>query len=213
MIFAYLVLSSSSIAARADPSFHSFFFFQILPLFGNIIYVFIYLKKNIIDPSGKPAMRSNRFLCWWVAASMAWTIGRKRRRFARVAAAAVATAAIVKRIDARVASIVASNRDLTAGIQPSALPTVSSLFLLLLFLSLSYVPTKTCFPTICIIGFSHSFNKRGNWLTCFFCFHCFFLSPFDLNIEIRCAFLIWGLLALTPIANSPSSGFVFNDQN
>ena len=175
MIFAYLVLSSSSIAARADPSFHSFFFFQILPLFGNIIYVFIYFWKKIIDPSGKPAMRSNRFLCWWVAAAMAWTIGRKRRRFARVAAAAVATAAIVKRIDARVASIVASNRDLTAGIQPSALPTVSSYFYFYYF---SLLPTKTCFLTICIIGFSHSFNKRGNWLTCF-------LFPLFLSISFR----------------------------
>lgn len=163
MIFAYLVLSSSSIAARADPSFHTFFFFQILPLFGNIIYVFIYFFKKIIDPSGKPAMRSNRFLCWWVAAAMAWTIGRKRRRFARVAAAAVATAAIVKRIDARVASIVASNRDLTAGTTVSSANCFFFFFFYYYYfsLSLTYLP-KTCFLTICIIGFSHSFNKRGN---------------------------------------------------
>jgi hypothetical protein len=131
-------------------------------------------------------MRSNRFLCWWVAAAMAWTIGRKRRRFARVAAAAVATAAIVKRIDARVASIVASNRDLTAGTTVSSANCFFFFFFYYYYfsLSLTYLP-KTCFLTICIIGFSNSFNKRGNWLTCF-CFHCFFLSPFDLNIEIRC---------------------------
>ena len=157
MIFAYLVLSSSSIATRADPSFH-FFLFQIPPLFGNIIYVFIF--KKIIDPSGKPAMRSNRFLCWWVAAAMAWTIGRKRRRFARVAAAAVATAAIVKRIDARVASIVASNRDLTAG------TTVSSanyffFFLIFIFIFIFIISLSLTYQDL----FS---NNLHNWLLSLF---------------------------------------------
>ena len=91
---------------------------------------------------------------------MAWTIGRKRRRFARVAAAAVATAAIVKRIDARVASIVASNRDLTAG------TTVSSanyffFFLIFIFIFIFIISLSLTYQDL----FS---NNLHNWLLSLF---------------------------------------------